>query len=73
MEVFVKLVVGKKNRDGNEGKGRKDVFLKYCKICYHRQSVQKSEGKGEMLRIIIEIDLQKQAGELQQRAWLQNS
>lgn len=57
MEVFFKLVVEKKNRDGNEGKGRKDVFLKYCKICYHRQSVQKSEGKGEMLHIIIEIDL----------------
>lgn len=73
MEVFVKLVVEKKNRDGNEGKGGKDVFLKYCKICYHRQSLQKSEGKGEMLCIIIEIDLQKQAGELQQRAWLQNS
>lgn len=59
MEVFVKLVVEiiNKNRDGNEEKGRKDVFLKYCKICYHRQSVQKSEGMGKMLHIIIGIDL----------------
>lgn len=62
MEVSFKLVVEiiiiiKKSRDGNEGKERNYIFLKYCKNCYHRQSVQKSEGKGKMLHIIIEMDL----------------